>query len=188
MKTLHFGLMGVIVLSVPTIVRAERLHAMLTGYQEVPSVSTPARGEFNARIAPDDESIEYELTFSGLAGTVEQSHIHFAQRGVNGSIVVWLCQTATSPAPATVAALTPVCQQSGTVSGTITPANVLAATNCLGCPSVNITAQQIAAGELAEVIAAIRAGVAYVNVHATPLNPGGEIRGQIRASVERRGR
>jgi CHRD domain-containing protein len=41
--------------------------------------------------------------------------------------------------------------------------------------------QQIVAGELDEVIAAIRAGVAYVNVHATPLNPGGEIRGQIRA-------
>jgi CHRD domain-containing protein len=38
------------------------------------------------------------------------------------------------------------------------------------------------AGELDEVIAAIRAGVAYVNVHATPLNPGGEIRGQIRGS------
>ncbi|PYR20791.1 MAG: hypothetical protein DMF98_23140 [Acidobacteria bacterium] len=27
-----------------------------------------------------------------------------------------------------------------------------------------------------------RAGVAYANVHTTPLNPGGEIRGQIRAS------
>jgi hypothetical protein len=32
------------------------------------------------------------------------------------------------------------------------------------------------------VIAAIRAGVAYANVHATPLDPGGEIRGQIRDS------
>ncbi len=40
--------------------------------------------------------------------------------------------------------------------------------------------QQILAGELAEVIAAIRAGVAYANVHTT-LSPGGEIRGQIRA-------
>ena len=35
-------------------------------------------------------------------------------------------------------------------------------------------------GELAEVIAAIRAGSAYANVH-TSLSPGGEIRGQIRA-------
>ena len=39
--------------------------------------------------------------------------------------------------------------------------------------------QQLAAGELNEVIRAIRAGVAYANVH-TILSPGGEIRGQIR--------
>jgi CHRD domain len=39
--------------------------------------------------------------------------------------------------------------------------------------------QAILAGELAEVLAAIRAGVAYANVHTT-LSPGGEIRGQIR--------
>ena len=32
------------------------------------------------------------------------------------------------------------------------------------------------------MIAAIRAGVAYANVHALPLNGGGEIRGQINAS------
>jgi hypothetical protein len=37
----------------------------------------------------------------------------------------------------------------------------------------------IVTGEFDEVIAAIRAGVAHANVHATPLNPGGEIRGQI---------
>ena len=39
--------------------------------------------------------------------------------------------------------------------------------------------QQISAGELAEVIAAIRGGVTYANVH-TVLSTGGEIRGQIR--------
>jgi len=74
--------------------------------------------------------------------------------------------------------LTPFCPAApgGTVTGNITVANVIAA---------GTASQQIAAGELAEVVAAIRAGVAYVNVHATPLNPGGEVRGQIRASSER---
>jgi hypothetical protein len=149
----------------------ETLHAKLTGYQEVPSVSTPASGELKASIDRDEKGITYELSYSGLVGTVQQSHIHFAQPAVNGSIVIWLCQTATTPAPAAVAGLTPFCPQSGTVTGTITAANVIAATTA---------SQQIAAGELAEVIAAIRAGVTYANVHATPLNPGGEIRGQIR--------
>jgi hypothetical protein len=45
-------------------------------------------------------------------------------------------------------------------------------------PPATTGAQQISAGELAEVIAAIRAGAAYANVH-TNLSPAGEIRGQI---------
>ena len=162
-----------------TAARSEDIRARLIGYQEVPSVSTPASGEFRAQISRDDGLIEYELSFSGLVGTVQQSHIHFGQRSVNGSVVIWLCQTATTPAPAAVAGLTPLCPQSGTVTGQITAANVI---------SGSTASQQIAAGELAEVIAAIRAGVAYVNVHATPLNPGGEIRGQLRASRKDRDR
>jgi len=173
MKILHVALVLLMTASMPTLARAEHIHAALIGYQEVPAVSTPASGEFNARIARDETSITYELTYGDLIGTVQQSHIHFGQRGVNGSVVIWLCQTATTPAPATVAAITPFCPQSGTVTGTITAANVVTA---------GTASQQIVAGELAEVIAAIRAGVAYANVHATPLNPGGEIRGQIRAS------
>jgi len=63
---------------------AENIHARLVGYQEVPSVSTPASGEFKAHISRDDGLIEYELSFSGLLGTVQQSHIHFGQRSVSG--------------------------------------------------------------------------------------------------------
>lgn len=164
-------------LAAPTAARAEQITAKLIGYQEVPAVSTPAKGKFEAKISRDEGLIEYELSYSGLTGTVQQSHIHFAQRSVNGSIVIWLCQTATTPAPASVAAITPFCppSPSGTVTGTINAANVVAA---------GTTSQQILAGELAEVIAAIRAGVAYANVHTTPLNPGGEIRGQIRAAKD----
>ena len=176
MKMLYIALAVLMAASVSASGRSERIQARLIGYQEVPSVSTPAHGEFHATIARDETSITYELTFSDLVGTVQQSHIHFGQRGVNGSVVVWLCQTTTTPAPAAVAGITPFCPQSGTVTGTFTAANVVAA---------GTASQQIVAGELAEVIAAIRAGVAYANVHATPLNPGGEIRGQIRESEDR---
>ena len=156
-----------------TAAHAEQIQASLIGYEEVPAVSTPASAEFKAHISGDDGMIEYELSYSGLIGTVQQSHIHFGQPAVNGSVVIWLCQTTTTPAPAAVAGLTPFCPQSGTVTGQITAANVI---------NANTASQQITAGELDEVIAAIRAGVAYVNVHTTPLNPGGEIRGHIRAS------
>jgi hypothetical protein len=130
-------------------------------------VSTVATGEFHAKINPGDQSIDYELTYSGLQGTVQQAHIHVAQRSVNGSIVLWLCQTASNPGPAGTQTCTP---GSGTFTGTITAANVVAGATAT---------QQLAAGELAEVIAAIRAGVTYANVH-TNLSPGGEIRGQIK--------
>jgi CHRD domain-containing protein len=175
MKVLHVTLAALIAAAAPSAARAEHIQAHLTGYQEVPAVSTPARGEFNARISKDDQSIDYTLTFSDVVGTVQQSHIHVAQKGVNGSVVIWLCQTTTTPAPASVANITPMCPQSGTVEGHINAANVVTA---------GTASQLITAGELDEVIAAIRAGVAYVNVHATPLNPGGEIRGQIKASHE----
>ena len=143
------------------------LHARLIGFQEVPSVSTVATGELHARINPGDSSIDYTLTYSGLQGTVQQAHIHVAQRSVNGSIVIWFCGTTTNPGPAG----TPTCTLGfGTFTGTATAANVVAGATA---------SQQLAAGELAEVIAAIRGGVAYANVH-TNLSPGGEIRGQIR--------
>ena len=43
------------------------------------------------------------------------------------------------------------------------------------------TTQQLTALEIEEVIAAMRSGVAYANVHTT-ISPGGEIRGQVNGS------
>ncbi|HLN87766.1 MAG TPA: CHRD domain-containing protein [Candidatus Limnocylindrales bacterium] len=155
------------------VAQAEHIGAALTGYQEVPSVSTVASGEFRGFINRNDDSIDYELTYGGLQGTILQSHIHVAQRSVNGSIVIFLCQTATNPDPT---GLAPPCPQQGTVTGRITTENVIAG---------SMAPQQLTAGDLAEVIRAIRAGVAYANVH-TNLSPGGEIRGQIKSANKHR--
>jgi CHRD domain len=48
--------------------------ALLTGYEEVPSVSTTATGEFTATVAPDGDTISYAVTYSGLQAPVTQSH------------------------------------------------------------------------------------------------------------------
>lgn len=141
------------------------LNSRLRGYNEVPAVSSAATGHFRASIDKASNSIRYEVSYSGLEGTVTQSHIHIGQRGVNGGITIWLCQTATNVSPV---ASTPVCPQSGSVSGVVTAADV-----------VGPAGQGIAATEFAEVLAAIRAGVAYANVHSSKF-PGGEIRGQLR--------
>ena len=129
--------------------RDNRLSASLVGINEVPSVSTGASGRLRATIARDGQSIEYELSFSGLQGVVAQSHIHIARKNVNGGIVLWLCQGTVKPVDPAIAALTPTCPQEGTVSGILTGGNV-----------TPVVTQQIGANELNEVIALIRAGAA----------------------------
>jgi hypothetical protein len=170
MKQLGILTAFLVILTAPSVSSAEHLRAILIGYREVPSVSTRARGEFRAQMSPDEQSINYTLTYSGLQGNVTQAHIHVAQRSVNGSIVIWLCGTGDPTAARHEPDDTQTCPQEGTISGTITAADVVAG---------SMTSQQLAAGDLAAVIAAIRGGVAYTNVH-TDLSPGGERRSQIK--------
>jgi len=149
--------------------KGDKVRAHLMGFQEVPAVSTGASGTFEAVISPKGDAIDYEITYTGVQGTVTQSHMHVGQRSVNGGIVLWICSSATNPAPAN--ATTAVCTSpDGHFAGTWRPENIQ-----------TVATQQIKTGELNEVITAIRAGVAYVNVHSN-LSPGGEIRGQVRVS------
>jgi hypothetical protein len=165
-------------LATGTMANAERIEADLTGYEEVPSVNTVASGDFNARISRDEQSIEYVLKYKNLQGTVSQAHIHIAQLSVNGSIVIWLCQTeGTFLDPTKLAPQCPAGQATeAIVTGKITAANVIAG---------GTASQQLNAMDLASVIAAIRAGAAYANVHTLPLSGGGEIRGQIEAKGDK---
>jgi hypothetical protein len=149
---------------------AETVKVHLRGFEEVPAVSTAASGELRLKINDKVGTIEYELDYENLQGNVTQAHIHFGQKGVAGGISIWLCKTAgTFPADPAVAALTPLCPDphTGSVVGTITAANV-----------IGPAGQLITAGQLNEIIAAIRAGVAYGNVHSTAVGSG-EIRGQL---------
>lgn len=157
----------------------DKFGAKLSGYNEVHfsagppaalrgAVSTKAKGRFKAEINDQAQSIHFELSYNDLEGAVTQAHIHFGQHHSVGGIVVWLCQTTGTPAPAAVAALTPTCPVSGTVTGSIGPSQVLAQ-----------AAQGIEAGAFDELVQAIRAGATYANVHST-LHAPGEIRGQLR--------
>ena len=139
--------------------------AHLSGYQEVPTLSTPGEGRFKARIDRKNQEIHYELSYEELESAVQQAHIHFSARGLNGPVVVFLCTNlgngpaGTQPCPAAPA----------TIKGTIRPADVLA----------GAAAQGLAAGEFDELVEAIQAGATYANVHTVD-RPGGEVRGQLR--------
>jgi hypothetical protein len=140
------------------------IHEFLTGYSEVPlSLSTTGNGEFQARISNDETQIQYRLSYSDLEADVTQAHIHLGSPSQAGGISVFLCTNlGNGPAGTQACPAAPA-----TITGTIQAADV-----------IGPAAQGITAGQLAELISAIRAGATYVNVHST-LYPVGEIRSQI---------
>jgi len=153
---------GVLLLA-STPLAAQTLHATLEGYQEVPAISSTGSGSFRAKIDRQARAIHWELSYGDLEGNVLQAHIHLGQHSANGGIGVFLC-TNLGNGPAG----TPTCAAgSATLNGVIDSSNV-----------IGPAGQGLSAGEFDELVAAMRRGVTYVNVHSS-LFPGGEIRGQI---------
>ena len=142
-------------------VSQDAVTTVLSGFGEVPPISTAGTGTFTGNINRFGTRIDYKLSYSGLSGKATMAHLHFGQPGVNGGIFTFLCGggTKTDPCPS----------PSGTVSGSITETDIAA-----------VASQGIDAQDLAEVIRAIRAGLVYANVHSERF-PSGEIRGQLRA-------
>ena len=139
----------------------------LSGYQEDPgALSTTGTGKFRARIDERNQTIGYTLTYASLEGTVSQAHIHLGGRAQSGGISVFLCSNLGN-GPAGTQACPPAPAR---VTGTIRATDV-----------IGPTAQGIAAGEFAELLAAIREDTTYVNVHSS-LYPGGEIRSQLESA------
>jgi CHRD domain len=139
------------------------VRADLEGFQEVPAVSTVASGRFRAVIDTKANTITWKLNYEGLEGAVQQSHVHFGQLSVNGGISFFLC---TNLANGPVG--TQLCPEGpAELTGVITPDLV-----------VGPAGTGIEAGAMAEIVAAIKNGTAYANVHSAKW-PGGEIRGQL---------
>jgi|RhiMetdeSRZDD1v2_1073273.scaffolds.fasta_scaffold129442_4 hypothetical protein len=191
---------GLLALLVPAMGSADddrdndrRLRINLTGFQEVVppnlglgAIFSTGSGRLTLKIDKQNQTIEYELTYSfpdaaatPIVGTqfVNQAHLHFGQKHTTGNINVWLCQSADALAPPAVAAVTPQCPSpSGTVTGTIRPAQVLALTS----PPLAAPGQGFPGGEpgFEALLEALRNHAIYGNVH-TDKFPSGEIRAQF---------
>lgn len=133
------------------------VRAKLSGFQEVPALSTPARGEFVARVF--DNRIVFRLSYSDLPTNSTASHIHFGATATNGGVAAFLCGGNTKPDPCPL--------RGGEVTGTIVPSDV-----------IGPAGQGIAALEFSEFVRAIRSGTAYANLHSQQYGAG-EIRGQL---------
>lgn len=127
----------------------DEFQATLTGASEVPPVTTSATGTASIDINDSNSTINFSISVTGIVDA-QLAHIHVGAVGVAGP-------------PVTVNLITT--PPAGTFTG------VLA--------SGTITAAMITGGEtFTTLVAKIRSGEAYINVH-TPVNPLGEIRGQL---------
>ena len=139
----------------------------MNGYEENIRTSPPwRRGSFEAELSDDGTKLAYELSYSGLEGTVSRL-------------------TSTSGRPRSTAA-----SRSGSARPAANRPDPLADTPTARSPArspVRSTSTDVIGpdrrresqpGEFAEILAAMRAGHAYANVHSSKFG-GGEIRAQI---------
>jgi hypothetical protein len=143
---------------------AEGLSAQLNSYEETPStLNSPGTGVFLGLLDSDETTINYQLFYTDLQGaSVLFAHIHFGKPGESGGVVAFLCGGGGKPACPAPGAL---------ITGAIVAANVQA-----------LAGQNLAAGDMAAFVRAIKSGFAYVNVHTNTF-PTGELRGQIKSAA-----
>jgi CHRD domain len=141
----------------------------LQGRYELPLRSTNAQGQAIFRVSDDGLLVRYKLIASNIDNAF-MAHIHIGPATTNGPIVVWLFPS-TAPVPGPFG--------TGRHDGVLAEGAFTAA-NLVG---------PLAGHPLSDLLAAIQAGNAYVNVHTNDgvdgINtgpgdfPGGEIRGQL---------
>jgi CHRD domain len=156
--------------------KSERDHVKserLLGGNENPPVISDGSGNFRAQLRSDRISFELRYDVESDMSDVTQAHLHIANPGDNGGIVVFLCSNPPIVPPEGVTQRE--CPPSpGEVSGEIVAEDVLAVVE--GEPPDQT--EMIAAGDLAGLMRLIEQSAVYANVH-TDDHPGGEVRGQM---------
>ena len=156
-------------------IRAVRVETDLRATEEVPVVSSmAASGHFKATLDEENLTITYELSYEGLEGSPLAGHVHVGQVGVNGAIPLFLCANAPALPPATTPAVQACPPAPATITGVLTPANIIPR------PAQGIDA--VSNEDFVELIRLMKGGQMYANVHTTKYI-GGEIRGQVRRDL-----
>ena len=136
----------------------------------MPAHDTQGQAQAIFHLSTDGSSLEYKLIAANI-DNVFMAHIHMQVPGQNGPIVVWLYPS-TAPVPGPPGA--------GRTDGVLAEGTITAA-NLIG---------PLAGHPLSDLVAAMRTGNAYVNLHTNDGVdgidtgagdfPGGEIRADIR--------
>ncbi len=152
LKTVLFAMLAVLFTASITMA-ATTFTAMLTGKEEVPAVMTKGSGEAIFNLSADGKALSYEIKVQGLEN-VAASHIHAGKMGVEGAPVVGLFA---GP------------KKEGMFSGVLAKGTIMDK-DLVG---------PLAGKTVGDLVAMIKEGGAYVNVHTAKV-PSGELRGQIK--------
>ncbi len=139
---------------------ATHFGATLSSANETPTPPAPnaaGAGTATYTVGADGGTIDYTVTWSGLSANASAGHIHVGAPTEAGPVVVPFTLTKTT---------------ADTITGTINATNI----KCTPDPCSTASAT-VHAGNMDELLAAMRAGNTYTNIH-TSNNPAGEIRGQ----------
>jgi hypothetical protein len=143
---------------------ARRFIARLLGENVVPPVNTDARGRAVFKLNKNNAQLRYDVFGRDDDGDIDgvvSIDIHCGASGVNGPSVVFLF----GPDPSGASPMKRIL-----AGGTVTPADVMPVPDSPECPG--------GIANFDELIAKMRAGQTYVDVHTLD-HPAGEIRGQI---------
>jgi hypothetical protein len=148
----------------------EEFRAFLVGFNEIGELNAETGaifsqgfGTLDLKLDRTSQTLTFTLKFQNLSSPVTQAHIHFGKVHTPGGVMVFFCSNlATAPA-----GTQPCPANGGTVTGTLTAANLLA-----------IASQNVPAGDFTAITDALLTDTAYANVHTTNF-PAGEIRGQV---------
>lgn len=139
--------------------------APLSGDAERPDpVDTNATGVGIFHLSKDGTELSYKLIVANIENVL-QAHIHCGSAEVAGPVVAFLYPSGPPPV------LIPGRTDGILAEGTITAGDVIPRPDSPACPG--------GVADFDDLLAKLRSGDAYVNVHTVQF-PGGEIRGQIK--------
>ena len=128
----------------------------MSGGQETPPRPSRAQGQLVLRLEAGGTALAYKLLVANIED-VTQAHIHLSPPGAPGPVIAWLYPAAP-----------PAQHIPGRFNGVLAEGTIT---------DINVTGPLAGQG-VAALVATIRAGNAYANVHTVRFPPG-EIRGQI---------
>jgi hypothetical protein len=167
MKGKTLALIALMMLSVPAAHAAPMIfETTLSGANEVPPNGSPGTGFVSLVLDPTAQTLQLNVTFSGLTTIDMAAHIHcclLAGTGPNLQVATTVPAFPGFPLNVT--------------SGTYT-SPVFDLTQSLIYNPAFVTAVGGLSNAESDLISAIEGGLSYLNIHTTQ-NPGGEIRGQL---------